>query len=341
MYHQILLMLADGQRHTAEQLIEQLALSAAELEQAINTLLAIGVRLHLPVANTYQLNDALELLDKSRILAALPTRTTERLADMEILEVVDSTNRYALAQHQRAVPFACLAEYQTAGRGRQGRQWISPYASGLCLSIKHRYAALNGSLAGLNIALAVTVVRVLRTLGAFEVGLKWPNDVLWRGHKLAGLLLESRLTKDCEVVIGIGMNVKMPSVDTRTIAQPWVDLYTVLGQTISRNLLAAMLIDQCLQTLITYPQVGLAAFRDEWHRVDLSYGQSVTLEIPTGETAAKDHYNNKENITGTAWGIDEQGALLLQVGKEKRRYVYGEVSLRLGQKNNIPTTNTP
>ncbi|HDN26565.1 MAG TPA: biotin--[acetyl-CoA-carboxylase] ligase [Thioploca sp.] len=337
MYHQILLMLADGQKHTAEQLIKQLALSAAALEQAINTLTAYGVRLHLLGANTYQLKDALELLDKSRILAALPTKTTERLADIEILEVIDSTNRYALAQPQKAVPLACLAEYQTAGRGRQGRQWISPYASGLCLSIKHRYAGSHHSLAGLNIALAVTVVRVLQSLGAIEVGLKWPNDVLWRGRKLAGLLLESRLTQDCEVVIGIGINVKMPSVDARTIVaqknaitQPWVDLCTVLGQTISRNTLAAMLIDQCLQTLITYPQIGLAAFQAEWHRVDLSYGQPVTLEIPSkGETAAEKHFNNKALVTGTAWGIDEQGALLLQVGNQKRRYVYGEVSLRL------------
>jgi BirA family biotin operon repressor/biotin-[acetyl-CoA-carboxylase] ligase len=320
MYHQVLQILADGQRHSAQQLIEQLTLNPSELEQTINTLTTFGVRLHSPAANTYQLAEPMELLERSRILAALPTDTLSRLATLEILDIVDSTNRYALEQHSRPVPFACLAEYQTAGRGRQGRQWISPYASGLCLSIKQRDSVLNESLAGLNIALAVTVARVLRSLGASEVGLKWPNDVCWRGRKLAGLLLESRHGKNGEIVIGIGINVKMPPLDTENITQAWVDLYTVLGRPVSRNTLAAMLIAQCLQTLILYPDVGLAAFRQDWQRFDLSYGRSVTLKIPP---------NPPLKITGTALGIDEQGALLLQVGTQKQSYVYGEVSLRL------------
>jgi len=278
MYLQVLRRLADGQRYTTEQLIEQLALSAMELEQAIRTLTEYGVRLHSPAVNTYQLHEPLELLDHSRILAALSAVNRQRLAHLEIHSVLDSTNRYAL-EDKRAVPFACLAEYQTAGRGRQGRQWVSPYASGLCLSIKHRYATLNKSLAELNIALAVTVVRVLRNLGAQEVGLKWPNDVLWRGRKLAGLLLETRHGKDYDIVIGIGINVKMPSIDTKAITQPWVDLCTVLGRPVSRNTLAAMLIDQCLQTLVIYPQVGLAAFRHDWHGFDLSYGKIPPFSI--------------------------------------------------------------
>jgi len=251
----------------------------------------------------------LELLSHSQILAAL---STDSLACLEILDVVDSTNRYAL-EHKGAVPFACLAEYQTAGRGRQGRQWISPYASGLCLSIKQGYSALNEPLAGLNIALAVTVARVLHSLGASEVGLKWPNDVWWRGHKLGGLLLETRQGKD--IVIGIGINVKIPS-DTEGISQAWVDLQTVLGQPVSRNTLAAMLIDQCLQTFKLYPKVGLTAFREDWLHFDLSYGQPVTFKISPDSV-----------VTGTGCGIDDKGALLLQVGNQRQAYVSGTLVL--------------
>lgn len=321
MYYQILQILADGQRHTVQQLIEQIPISPIKLEQAIHTITTYGVRLHSPAANTYQLAEPLELLDRSHILAALPTETLPHLAHLSILDIVDSTNRYVLAKDNLPVPLACLAEYQTAGRGRQGRQWISPYASGLCLSIKQRYAALNESLAGLNIALAVTVTRVLHSLGATEVGIKWPNDVWWRGRKLAGLLLESRHGMDIEVVIGIGINVKMPPVDTKGITQAWVDLYTVLGlearNPVSRNTLAAMLIDKCLETLILYPEVGLAAFRHDWQRFDLTYGRTVTLKI------------HGDFITGTACGIDKQGALLLQVGNQRQSYISGEVSLSL------------
>jgi BirA family transcriptional regulator, biotin operon repressor / biotin---[acetyl-CoA-carboxylase] ligase len=321
MYYRVLQLLADGQAHTAEQLNQQLSLGPNELEQALNTLIDYGLSLTKSVAKTYQLSEPLELLDRSRILATLPKKTKPLIADFEIHSVLDSTNRYLLTQQHLNTPCVCLAEYQTAGRGRQERQWISPYASGLCLSIKQRYVTLNEPLGGLSIAIAVSIARALRHLGANEVGLKWPNDIWWRGRKLAGLLLESRWTTEREIVIGLGINVKIPSIETPNIAHPWVDLYTILGHSISRNELAALLIEQCLQTLITYPQLGLAAFRDLWHDLDLSYGQTVTLSY--------EEKGKSVTVTGTALGIDEQGALLLQIGKTTQRYVYGEVSLRL------------
>ena len=257
----------------------------------------------------------MELLEAAQIWAALSTNNQQHLAHLDILDSVESTNSYAFAQQNKAVPYACLAEYQTAGRGQHGRQWVSPYASGLCLSLKHRYTNLNQPLSGLNIALAVTVARVLLNLGASEVGLKWPNDVIWQGRKLAGLLLESRYyRKEYEIVIGIGMNVKMPQMETEVITQAWVDLCTVLGHSISRNKLAAMLIEQCLDTLNNYPQLGLVAFLDDWHKFDLSYGKTVTLKIP-----------HKGFVTGTAWGINELGALRV----DEQYYASGEVSLRL------------
>jgi len=261
--------------------------------------------------------EPLELLDRARILAALPKETRQRLIHIEIHSVLDSTNSYAL-QYKGAMPYACLAEYQTAGHGRHGRQWISPIGSGLCLSLKQRIQ--NKPLSGLNIALAVTVVRVLHLLGATDVGIKWPNDILWQGRKLAGLLLESG--KNSEIVFGIGINVKMVECNSKAINQPYVDLYSILGQTSpSRNILAAKIIEHCLQTLTNYPQLGLNAFQQDWHRFDLSYGQLVTLETPQSE--------NKTYSTGIACGIDEEGALLLQIGNQKQRYVDGEVSLRL------------
>jgi BirA family biotin operon repressor/biotin-[acetyl-CoA-carboxylase] ligase len=333
---QVLHLLADGQRYTAPQLIEQLGISPLDLDLAIRTVTAYGIRLNPSAIYGYQLAERLELLDRDCILADLSGNTRQRLAQLEILEVIDSTNRYALEQPPMEGAFVCLAEYQTAGRGRQGRQWVSPYASGLCLSLKQRYDALNHSLAGISIATAVTVGQVLRALGAAEIGLKWPNDVVWRGRKLAGLLLESRNTKvcvppsenrkfqnACDVVVGMGMNIKMPGVETAMIDQPWTDLQTVLGYSISRNQLAARLIEQGLQTLATYPQHGLAPFMRDWQSFDMIYGHPVTLKIPP-----VNQEGGAFSVTGIACGIDEEGALLLQVGNRKQRYVYGEVSVR-------------
>jgi len=348
MYCHVLRILADGQKHTTNQLIKQLAISSMDLERAINLLSAYGIRFQVTANGTYQLIEPLELLDYSRILTALPLETQQRLANLEILDIIDSTNRYLLAMPQQTTPLACLAEYQTAGRGQHGRQWVSPYASGLCLSIKQDYSVFKQPLTGLNIALAVSVMQVLGNLGITEVGIKWPNDICWRGRKLAGLLLETRQNKSYEIVVGIGINVKIPFLNLGGITQPWVDLATVLGHSISRNVLAAMLIGQFCKTLLLYPSQGLSQFLPLWQHFDLSYGQKVILKIPSNRLLdrgiiAKPNLENipkdppKANsilekgdfITGTAWGIDEQGALLLQVGNHIQRYLCGEVSLYL------------
>ena len=262
--------------------------------------------------------DAVELLDSSRILAALSPVNRQRLSRLDILETIDSTNCYAWAQQGLAGSFACLAEYQWAGRGRQGRQWLSPYGSGLCLSIKHPYVDEPlFPLDGLSIALAVSIVQVLQRLGINELGLKWPNDILWRKRKLAGLLLESSYKKNlCEVVVGVGINVKVPF--TQLINQPWVDLQTIQGRVaISRNLLAAKLIEGCLDTLTTFPYKGLTTFMPAWQRLDLLSGQQVTLLNTT-----------QDLMSGIVQGIDEQGALWLKTSRGTQRFVCGEVKVQ-------------
>jgi BirA family biotin operon repressor/biotin-[acetyl-CoA-carboxylase] ligase len=229
-------------------------------------------------------------LDAAKIKAKLANGSV----NLKFFEIIDSTNKYALEQTDTGKPLVCLAEYQTAGRGRQEHRWISPYASGLCLSIKYNYKTLNG-LEGLSIALAVTIAQVLFNLGIVEIGLKWPNDLLWKQRKLGGLLLESRCSKKYEVVMGLGINIKMPVVSD--ISQPWVDLNSILEQPPTRNFLAANLINNCLSTLTVYPDIGLEPFLHNWKRFDLSYKKLITLQI------------DNKIVKGVANGIDRQGAL--------------------------------
>jgi len=309
MYRQILQLLARGQEYPRGDFCQRLRVNPSELAQAIRNLSEYGVKFNS--GGGYQLVEPIELLDQARILATLSELTKRRLARLEILDVIDSTNRYAFDQPDEGTS-VYLAEYQTAGRGRQGRRWISPYAGGLCLSFRHVYDHLAYPLTGLNLAVAITVVQVLKSLGIDKVGIKWPNDILWEGRKLAGLLLETRrVNQGYQIVMGIGINIKMGNCEG--IDQPWVDLCTVVGNLLSRNQLAALLIEQGLQTLTCYPQQGLIAWLPAWSTMDLLDGRTVTLS------------NALQTITGIAAGIDDQGALLLQVGRYRQRYLEGEV----------------
>ena len=296
MYRQVLKILNNRQIYTTKQLVTKLSISANKLKEIIDDLVSYGIKLNNPTCDTYQLVETVDLLDVKKIRAKL----SNKLVNLEIFDVVDSTNKLILAQTNIITeePLVYIAEYQTAGRGRQGNKWISPYASGLCLSIKYSYTDLN-VLNGLSIALAVTIANMLYDLGIYNIGLKWPNDLLYQQRKLAGLLLESRCRKKCEVIVGIGINVKMPLVNN--ISQPWIDLVSILKHIPTRNALAANLIDNCLSTLLNYPNTGLDPFLDDWKCFDLSYGKSITL------------YNsdNGTTIKGTATGINEHGALLI------------------------------
>lgn len=313
----LLMLLAAGQPQPQADLCAALAITPEALQQALQQLRRQGISLQQIAPEIYQLLEPLELLDKSKIFHALNPLAREQLSHFEIVPSIDSTNAYLLNSTQQTGFSLCLAEYQSAGRGRQGKQWISPYASGLCLSVKYRYAHLNQPLTGLNIALAISTVKTLWALGATSTRIKWPNDIWWERRKLAGLLLETRgMSHHKEMVMGIGINLNLPA-DMPTVDQPLVDLSTILGRKISRNLVAAQIINHWLETFLNYPQTGLEAYADDWQAFDLLRGQVVQIHTATAI------------VTGTAVGIDAAGALLVQVGQRLQRYLYGDVSVRL------------
>lgn len=257
-----------------------------------------------------------ERLDHAAIWDALSPELRNQLC-LEIFSELDSTNQYAL--HRATAPcLACLAEYQTQGRGRQGKRWIAPVGSGLCLSLKYCYPITTFPLVGLNLALALTVAKLLRNLGAAEVGVKWPNDIGWNYRKLAGLLLETRLTTHSyEVVLGIGLNIQMP--ETVEIDQAWVDLQTVMRRSISRNTVASLLIEHGMDTLKNYPTTHFTPFLAEWDAFDLLKSKQIQVVMPT------------TTYVGIACGIDESGGLRLQVGETQQIVYYGEASVCLAK----------
>ncbi|MBK8534815.1 MAG: biotin--[acetyl-CoA-carboxylase] ligase [Candidatus Competibacteraceae bacterium] len=266
----------------------------------------------------------LELLDRDCIVAGLTDAARAGLSQLEVYPVLDSTNSYLLSKVHEDWPSGsvCLAEQQQAGRGRQGRSWLSPFAAGLAGSLLWRFPVSAAALSGLSLATGIAVARTLRQIGVTEVGLKWPNDVWWRGRKLGGILLESGGKAGAfYVVAGVGLNVALPKSQATAIDQPWVDLAEILGvDRLSRNSLAALLISELIETFARFQHSGFTDLAAEWACFDQVAGQPVRLNLPNTP------------VIGTARGVDATGALLLETADGRiTPYIGGEISLRIAR----------
>jgi BirA family biotin operon repressor/biotin-[acetyl-CoA-carboxylase] ligase len=265
---------------------------------------------------------SLEPLDRDRILAGLSDMARAELTRLEVYPTLDSTNAYLMAGACAGWPGGaiCLAEQQTAGRGRQGRVWLTPFGASLALSLLWRFNAPPEALSGLSLATGIAVARALRDSGVPEVGLKWPNDVWWRERKLGGILLESGGASGMfHVVAGIGLNVALSSQDAVQIDQPWVDLREILGPVpMARNRLTATLIGELIGTFVRFQECGFAGFAEEWACFDRVRDRPVRLLLPNGAVA------------GIARGVDTAGALLLETDNGRiSPYLGGEIGLRV------------
>lgn len=263
--------------------------------------------------------EPLDLLDESRIRGLLPADCAHRIHALSVLDEVGSTNTW-LMQPGTSFPAVCLAERQTAGRGRRGRVWVSPYAANLYLSLGWQFDDLPPGFTALAMVAAIAVVRALRQLDVEGVAIKWPNDLYAAGKKLGGILvdLQGEPTAQVRAVIGIGINVRMPRAVIEKIDQPWTDLAMLTaGRAPRRNALAAGIVTALVPALMLFAVRGFAAFVDAWRALDLVAGRSVELHQEAGV------------VCGTALGVDSDGALLLRTEGGTRRYVSGDLSLRL------------
>jgi BirA family biotin operon repressor/biotin-[acetyl-CoA-carboxylase] ligase len=244
------------------------------------------------------------------------------VGDLYVLPSVSSTNEWLMLRSEAglAAGSICLAEHQSAGRGRRGRTWQSPFAANIYLSAVWEFELDASRLGGLSLAIGVAVARAVAQCGCPDIGLKWPNDLVWGSRKLGGILLEvagemSALTR---VVVGVGLNVRMPVGVGGDIDQPWVDLQRASGALVSRNRVATVLINELLPTLELFAKAGFAPFAADWAARDVTRGKQVLLRSARAETS------------GIALGVDAGGALLLDVGGGIERFHGGEVSLRMG-----------
>jgi len=315
----VLKRLADGEFHSGEALARALAVSRASVWHAIRELESAGLEIYKVHGRGYRLQQPLVLLDPASIERQLGA-DAGRFA-LDILETVDSTNTRLLekAAAGAASGTVLAAEWQPGGRGRLGRVWHAGMGEALTFSLLWRFSRGAGALSGLSLAVGSALARALEAEGAAAIGLKWPNDLLWRGHKLAGILIE--LAGDAlgptAAVIGIGVNVRLSEATRARIGQPAADLETVCGVAPDRNRILARVLAELAATLDTFGRDGFAPLRAEWQRRHVHQGKRVTLTFPDGSRQA-----------GRAAGVAEDGSFLLETRAGTKRYHSGEISVR-------------
>ncbi|MBH3425267.1 MULTISPECIES: bifunctional biotin--[acetyl-CoA-carboxylase] ligase/biotin operon repressor BirA [Pseudomonas] len=312
----LLKLLKDGRFHSGEALGAALGVSRSAVWKQLQHLEAeLDLTIHKVRGRGYQLASPLVLLSADEIALKSPVCA----GSVFISDTIDSTNAEALRliDAGQAAPFLVLSEQQTAGRGRRGRKWVSPFAQNVYYSLVLRIDGGLRQLEGLSLVVGLAVMQTLRDLGVQGAGLKWPNDVLVGSKKIAGILLE--LVGDpadvCHVVLGIGINANMQSA--AEVDQQWTSIQLETGRAVDRNHLVAHL-SQALQAYLErHRDSGFSVIREEWERSHLWQGKAVSLIAGVNQ------------VGGVVLGIDGQGALRLEVNGVEKIYSGGELSLRL------------
>ncbi|HEY8683845.1 MAG TPA: biotin--[acetyl-CoA-carboxylase] ligase [Rhodanobacter sp.] len=323
---QLLAALATGEPISGAGLAAQTGVTRAAIWKQVETLRARGVPIEARGAAGYRLPWPLQMLDSGKIHASLPVPLARLLGALEVHWELDSTSSELQRRGAGAADLSVLlAETQTAGRGRRGREWLSPPGLNLYLSCLKRFDQGFAALAGLSLAIGVVVLRALEELGIAGAGLKWPNDVLASvddqpAGKLAGILVElsGEYQGPCAAIIGIGLNLRLTPALREQAGQPACDLATLTcGAPPDRNRVAAVLITALVDGLRQFEREGFAAFVADYARHDLLCDQPLQLSGALGV------------FDGIGAGVDARGALQVRVaGGSVRRVDSADVTVR-------------
>ena len=298
-----------------ERLCETGELPLAEMTIPAADLRALGF---IVSSDTAALPGGLDLLDREQISAGLTSAADRWVQDLNVRKVTGSTNTelLSLAQRESIDGHIRLAELQSAGRGRRGRSWLSPIGQNLAISIGALIELEPARLGGLSLAVGLAAHDALSAVGAVDVRLKWPNDVLLGKAKLAGILVElAQHSSGTQVVVGIGVNVSLNEDVVHGIDQPVADLST-LKPRVSRNDLAARLISSVHDYLQGFIASGFPPMASLFNQHHAFHEQTCRLLL------------GEKEVTGTVVGVSDNGELMLRHDDRVHTYASGEVSLR-------------
>lgn len=255
-------------------------------------------------------------MDEQTIRNLLSLESEKSIDSIQIFDEIDSTNSESIRQIQsgNTENRVVVASSQTAGRGRRGRQWLSPKNSGIYMSVTRRFSLDANALQSLSLVTAISMLEALQELGAQGLQLKWPNDVLFESKKLAGILLELQQKEASRfVVFGIGVNIELSVDSINSIDRPVTDLHSIIEDVPSRTILLAALLNHLCRNLGEYESSGFSSFEERWNSLDCYH--MTDIEIQNGET----------RLLGKSLGVDAGGSLLLQTAQGIKSINGGEV----------------
>jgi BirA family transcriptional regulator, biotin operon repressor / biotin---[acetyl-CoA-carboxylase] ligase len=274
--------LADGRFHSGEDIARDLGRSRATLSEALKCVPDLGVEIFSVRGKGYRLASPIEFLEADVINARLAAAGSR--IHLEVVDQIDSTSSRLLERAVGGAPSGtCLAaEWQSAGRGRRGRSWVSSLGGSLTFSLLWRFERGAGHLGGLSLAVGVAVARALTQCGVERVQVKWPNDVVADFRKLAGILVETNgeMQGPSVAVIGVGVNYRLGERVIDLIDQPVTDIAGCAAALPSRGELLARLLISLGAALEAFETQGFAASRDAWRSMHAYQGRRVRVIPP-------------------------------------------------------------
>lgn len=302
---------------SGEWLAQHFGVSRASVWSALREVEQSGVQVFKVRGRGYRLAEPIEWLDAERIRQHLDDAARVVL---EVADVVESTStRLMRRADEPALHRHCLAaEAQTAGRGRRGRSWLAVPGGSLTFSLLWRFNLPASSLSGLSLAVGLALARGLRELGAADLQLKWPNDLVQGYRKLGGVLIElqGEVQGPTAAVIGVGLNLRLPEAVRHEIDQAVTDLSGAEAAQ-SRNRLLGRMLTHLARALEAFEASGFAPMRDEWETLHAYRDKPVTILLPGGQQAQ-----------GIVRGVADDGMLRVETRQGVQSFGSGEISLR-------------
>lgn len=316
----LLRQLADGKYHSGQALAEKLGISRTAVWKLLQRIQSWQVQIYSVRGRGYQIPGGLALINQDLLIESLG-KSNQLIKQVTVLTSIDSTADYLKKDWKQTPGYGrvCIAEHQTAGRGRKGRPWISPFGANLYFSIGLQLPLGLSALGGLSLAVGISLCRTLNRFAGDRIKVKWPNDLLVDNKKLAGILVEaSGDNNDSSFLnIGVGINWDMQVNQAEKIDQPWVNLKTIIkDQKLSRNEILIKILSDLDSAMFEYLNTGFTRFAKDWPMVSAMHMQKIILQLPQSQ------------IKGSEVGIEENGALRIETEHGIQVFHSGEISLR-------------
>ena len=319
----VLNILSDGKFHSGEAIAKHFKVSRVTIWQAIAEAEKLGVEIFSVRGKGYSLSHPVQFIDEVKVKKAIGEMAS--WFNIKVFDVLDSTNNFLMQEAPKGYPHAScvVANIQTSGKGRRGRQWQSSLGENLTFSFLWRFTKGAAALSGLSLAVGTSLIRSLKKINVNQALLKWPNDILVKDDegykKLAGILIELQGDMDgqCAAIIGIGINLKLSKNQLAKIDQPAIGINQCIDNEVDTNEFLGIIIKDLTDVLAKFESNNFEYFKDEWQSYDAFQDQFISISLGDGGI-----------ISGKEHGVNDMGALEVITEDGIKTFSSGEVSIR-------------